>query len=143
MAVVIARAFFAEVDVTLRRYPVRKGRLFSNRRVPRSPQGHRPDILITPWGTIEWVAANGHGSPGTSTSKMVSARRSQSMRRRVWTRRLPLKSAGSWFLLRTLQRIARDAWRLRSCVRYIQMASIACALQPPDPMLTANGRGPL
>src|SRR5262249_47497140 len=105
-----------------------------------------PDMLITHnWGTIEWVLANWprlarhiHIEDGFGQEEAK-----RQIRRRVWARRLLLRTSTVVVPSRTLQGIARDVWRLpEACIRYIPNG-IDCArfATAPDPVLTRQWPG--
>lgn len=81
----------------------------------------RPDLLITHnWGSIEWAMArlltrvpHIHIADGFGPEE-----RSEQISRRVWTRRLVLRTTTVVVPSRTLERIARESWKLPD-VRYI------------------------
>jgi glycosyltransferase involved in cell wall biosynthesis len=128
----------ADVDVTTLDVTVNKGRTLANMGAFGRVIGElRPDILITHnWGTIEWAMANVfkharhiHMEDGFGVEE---ARRQ--LTRRAWTRRLLLRKSTVVVPSHTLQRIARESWRLpEKCVRYIPNG-IDCArfAAPPD-----------
>ncbi len=142
-----AERFSPNVDVTLRRYPVRKGGLFGNRHTFRQAlENIRPDTLITHnWGSIEWVVANWprvaphiHIEDGFGRDEAKGQ-----MRRRIWARRALLRASRVVVPSRTLQRIAHDVWRLPdACIRYIPNG-IDCArfAASPDPTLIRQWPG--
>ena len=83
----------------------------------------RPDLLVTyNWGAIEWAMANllarrrhVHFEDGFGPEE-----RDRQLPRRVWTRRLVLRRATVVVPSRTLERLARDVWRLPAArVRYV------------------------
>jgi glycosyltransferase involved in cell wall biosynthesis len=135
------------LDVDLRRYPVKRGRMLANRSTFRAAlKDIRPDILVTHnWGTIEWAIANcpkvvrhihiedGFGPDETKRQAL----------RRIWARRLLLRRSTVVVPSRNLERIAREIWRLPvSSVRYIPNG-IDCAKfgAPPDPDLVRRWPG--
>ena len=129
------------MDVTTLDVTVNKGRTLSNIAAFGRVIGElRPDILVTHnWGTIEWAMANRfkrarhiHMEDGFGVDEAK-----RQLARRAWTRRLLLRKSTVVVPSRTLQRIARENWRLpEKCVRYIPNG-IDCALfaAPPDPSL--------
>jgi glycosyltransferase involved in cell wall biosynthesis len=101
---------------------VAKGDMPGNlRRCRRTLLELRPDLLVTyNWGSIEWALANllvrvrqVHIEDGFGPEEQE-----RQLPRRVWTRRLALRRAVVAVPSRTLERIARDLWRLPQ-VRYI------------------------
>ncbi len=77
----------------------------------------QPDLLVTHnWGSIEWAIANlfpltrhVHIEDGFGPEE-----RTRQLPRRVWTRRLVLRYATVVLPSRTLERIAREVWRLHA-----------------------------
>lgn len=112
------------LEVTFPLVSLRKGDTAGNiRRCRRALRDLRPDLLVTyNWGAIEWAMANLlvrvrhiHIEDGFGPEE-----RSRQLPRRVWTRRLVLRRATVVLPSRTLERIARDIWRLpRRHLRYI------------------------
>jgi glycosyltransferase involved in cell wall biosynthesis len=104
------------LDVQLLPVAVRKGEILANRNLfRRLLRELKPDLLVTyNWGSIEWGMANwpallrhvhiedGFG-PEESSGQLL---------RRVLTRRLVLARATTVMPSRTLERIARDIWKL-------------------------------
>lgn len=76
-----------------------------------------PDILATyNWGAVEWALANsllGRGRHVHFESGFGPEEADRQMRRRVWMRRVALKGA-SYLVVPsyTLERLARDVWRI-------------------------------
>ncbi len=113
-----------DLEVTFPAVPLRKGDTPGNiRRCRRALRDLRPDLLVTyNWGAIEWAMANllvrvrhVHIEDGFGPEE-----RARQLPRRVWTRRLVLRRATVVLPSRTLERIARDVWRLpRRHLRYI------------------------
>ena len=85
--------------------------------IGRRLEGEAPDLLITyNWGAIEWAAANRLGSRRPHVHfedgfGVEEARRQ--LRRRVWFRRFALSHCDRVVVpSKTLERIAKDLWRL-------------------------------
>lgn len=118
----------ARLDPTLEViYPqvaVAKGAMLANRARFRDLLGQlRPDVLVTHnWGSIEWAMANlpqrlrhVHIEDGFGPEE-----RDRQIPRRVWARRLLLRSCRVVLPSRTLMRIARETWRLpERCLLYV------------------------
>ncbi|MCS6854966.1 MAG: glycosyltransferase family 4 protein [Elioraea sp.] len=105
-----------ELSVAFPAVPVVKGDTVGNVRRFRSLlRALRPDLLVTHnWGSIEWAMANlvplarhVHIEDGFGPEE-----RARQLPRRVWTRRLVLRRATVVLPSRTLERIAREVWRL-------------------------------
>jgi glycosyltransferase involved in cell wall biosynthesis len=130
-----------DIGAVKKNVSVAKGRVLTNIRTFRGVVDElRPDILITHnWGTTEWAMANWprrvrhiHMEDGFGPDEAEGQ-----LRRRVWARRLLLNKSTVVVPSLTLQRIARDVWRLsEKRVRYIPNG-IDCArfAAAPDPIL--------
>jgi glycosyltransferase involved in cell wall biosynthesis len=105
------------LDVSFPDIDIRKGDTLGNVRRFRSVlKEMRPDCLVTSnWGAIEWALANAvlpivrhvHIEDGFGPEE-----RHTQLPRRVWTRRLALRSCITVVPSRTLQAIASNIWRL-------------------------------
>ncbi len=136
-----------ELVVTFPEAAVAKGDTIGNlRRFRQLLRTLRPDLLVTHnWGSIEWAMANlvplarhVHIEDGFGPEE-----RTRQLARRVWTRRLVLRRATVVLPSRTLERIAREVWRLPGeRVRYlpngIDLARFAPRVPsplPPEPVV--------
>lgn len=114
----------ADLDVTYPDVAITKGDMLGNvRRFHAALRTLRPEVLVTyNWGAIEWAIANVlpvvrhvHIEDGFGPEE-----RAHQIPRRVWTRRLVLRRATVVLPSRTLERIARDIWRLPPArLRYV------------------------
>jgi glycosyltransferase involved in cell wall biosynthesis len=114
----------AGLDVTYPDIAIVKGDTLGNiRRFRAALRALRPDVLVTyNWGAIEWAIANVlpvvrhvHIEDGFGPEE-----RARQILRRAWTRRLVLRRATVVLPSRTLERIARDTWRLPPArLRYV------------------------
>ena len=104
------------LDVTFPDVPLRKGDLLGNIRACRAAlRALAPAALVTSnWGSIEWAMANLvpmvphiHAEDGLGPDEVV-----RQHRRRIWTRRLVLRRSTVVLPSRTLERIAKQTWRL-------------------------------
>ena len=125
-----------DLDVTFPVVALRKGDTVGNlRRCRRALLDLRPDVLVTyNWGAIEWAMANLlvrqrhiHVEDGFGPEERV-----RQLPRRAWTRRLVLRRATVVVPSRTLERIAREVWRLPR-VQYIPNGIDLTRFLPPSP----------
>jgi glycosyltransferase involved in cell wall biosynthesis len=123
-----------DLDVTFPVVALRKGDTVGNlRRCRRALLDLRPDVLVTyNWGAIEWAMANLlvrqrhiHVEDGFGPEERV-----RQLPRRAWTRRLVLRRATVVVPSRTLERIAREVWRLPR-VQYIPNGIDLSSSPPP------------
>jgi glycosyltransferase involved in cell wall biosynthesis len=145
------RSLDSDIEVTLPRVQIRKGRSLANRQAFREAlKTVRPDLLITHnWGTIEWAMANWptfvrhiHIEDGFGAEEADCQ-----FFRRVLTRRLFLSRSTLVVPSQNLVSIARRIWRFpEKRVRFIPNG-IDCPLYagPPDAALVRAwaGRGPV
>lgn len=110
------------LDVTFPRLLIEKREVGSSLQRYRSYLSEtRPDLLISHnWGSIEWAMArlltrvpHIHIADGFGPEEQ-----SEQISRRVWTRRLVLRTTTVVVPSRTLERIARESWKIPD-VRYI------------------------
>lgn len=119
-----AERLAGNMDVTCRQVPLNKGRSFENiLALRRILNGVAPDMLLTHnWGSMEWAAAkiglglyhihieDGFGPDEVSRQKT----------RRVLARRALLRNSDVVVPSRTLERIAKQDWQLRTgCLHFI------------------------
>lgn len=94
----------------------RRGKTLENLLLFRETLGDlRPDLLVTSnWGTIEWVAASfGCRIPHLHMEDGFGSDESQrQLQRRIWARRILLRSSKLIVPSVTLYSIARDIWRI-------------------------------
>jgi glycosyltransferase involved in cell wall biosynthesis len=135
------------LEVSFPAVDIRKGDMPGNlRRFRGALQDLRPDLLVTyNWGAIEWAMANFlvrirhiHIEDGFGPEE-----RARQLPRRVWTRRLVLRRTNVVLPSRTLERIARDIWRLPpERVRYIPNGIDLSRFSSPS-SLVGGGEGPV
>ena len=136
----------ASLDVQFPQIAIEKGDTRGNlRRFRAALREWRPDLLVTSnWGSIEWAMAAAlpprpvrhlHVEDGFGPDE-----RDRQQPRRVWTRRLVLSRSHTVVPSRTLERIAREIWRLPRCrVQYLPNG-VDLSLVPPEPW---PGDGPV
>lgn len=106
------------LDIGFPSVPVRRGTTLGNLRpFHQALRGLRPDVLVTHnWGSMDWAIANlavgvrhVHIEDGFGPDE-----KDHQIRRRVLARRLLLRRSIVILPSRTLERIAKDVWRLPS-----------------------------
>ena len=109
----------------------------------------RPALLVTSnWGSLDWaIAAHGvpcvahlHAEDGFGSDESAGQ-----LRRRVWARRLLLRRSLTVLPSATLQRLARDVWRLpKAGLRLVPNGVDLGRFRPgPAEALAVPGEGPL
>jgi glycosyltransferase involved in cell wall biosynthesis len=138
------------LDVQIMPVPVRKGRTFANlRRFRGLLKSLKPDLLVTyNWGSIEWGMANW---PGLVRHLHIEdgfgpEEAGGQLGRRVLTRRLVLARATLVMPSRTLEKIAREIWKIApshirtipngiDCARFAAPGIIAWPLRGEGPVI--------
>src|SRR5205814_6945327 len=109
------------LKVELLTIPVQAGNSWRNLKLfTQTLRRLQPDLLVTSnWGSIEWAIANWaawiphlHIEDGFSGEEAE-----RQFPRRVWARRLTLRSSTVVVPSRTLYKIARETWLLRASRR--------------------------
>ena len=138
-----------KLEVGFPEVEIRKGDTRGNvRRFRAALRAWRPDLLVTSnWGSIEWAMAAAipprplrhlHMEDGFGPEE-----RDLQVPRRVWTRRVVLARSLTIVPSRTLERIARQVWRLpRGRVRYVpngvNLAPVAPEVVPGEGVLVGT-----
>jgi glycosyltransferase involved in cell wall biosynthesis len=132
------------LNVELRTTPTtRGGSIWSNLKACRGLLDEvRPDLMVTSnWGSIEWALANLdartphlHMEDGFGPEEAL-----RQLPRRVWTRRLALRRSMVLLPSMTLERMARNVWRLpeRSLIHTPNGVDCARFARKPDPVFAA------
>jgi glycosyltransferase involved in cell wall biosynthesis len=133
-----------DLNVELRTTPTtRGGSIWSNLKACRGLLDEvRPDLMVTSnWGSIEWALANLdartphlHMEDGFGPEEAL-----RQLPRRVWTRRLALRRSMVLLPSMTLERMARNVWRLpqRRLIHTPNGVDCARFARKPDPAFAA------